>query len=107
MADALPLLPALTLQLQLQGLATLGLDVERVRRRVGPLPEAPDALVPTQAYLDTWAEARCVRVSTAPRWPTATRVPTSSSTTAPGAARSPTPTPTCTPRSSAWPRSSS
>jgi AraC-like DNA-binding protein len=28
-----------------------------VRRRVGPLPEAPDALVPTQAYLDMWAEA--------------------------------------------------
>jgi AraC-like DNA-binding protein len=60
MAHALPLLPALTLQLQLQGLATLGLDVARVRRRVGPLPDAPDALVPTQAYLDMWDEAHAL-----------------------------------------------
>lgn len=57
MPDAPAWLPALTLRLQLQGLATLGLDVERVRTRLGPLPEAPDALVPVQAYLDMWREA--------------------------------------------------
>ena len=50
-------LPALTLRLQLQGLATLGLDVQRVHARLGPLPQAPDALVPVQAYLDMWDEA--------------------------------------------------
>lgn len=57
MVDPRGLLPALTLQLQLQGLSSLGLDTQRVRERVGPLPEAPDALVPRQAYLDMWDEA--------------------------------------------------
>ncbi|MCV2355696.1 AraC family transcriptional regulator [Paucibacter sp. B2R-40] len=50
-------LPALTLRLQLQGLATLGLDVACLHARLGPLPQAPDALVPVQAYLDMWDEA--------------------------------------------------
>ncbi|MBC7941951.1 MAG: helix-turn-helix domain-containing protein [Chitinophagaceae bacterium] len=50
-------LPALTLRLQLQSLATLGLDIERIRARLGPLPDAPDAMVPVQTYLDMWDEA--------------------------------------------------
>lgn len=57
MPEAPAWLPALTLQLQLQGLAALGLDIERVRARLGPLPQAPDALVPVQTYLDMWDEA--------------------------------------------------
>ena len=57
MPDAPAWLPALTLRLQLDGLATLGLDSGRVRARLGPLPDAPDALVPVQAYLDMWEEA--------------------------------------------------
>jgi AraC-like DNA-binding protein len=60
MAEPPTLLPALTLKLQLQSLAALGLDVARVRARVGPLPEAPDALVPVQAYLDMWEEAQAI-----------------------------------------------
>ena len=60
MVDPRALLPALTLQLQLQGLASLGLDTQRVRARVGPLPEAPDALVSRQAYLDMWDEAEAL-----------------------------------------------
>jgi AraC-like DNA-binding protein len=50
-------LPALTLRLQLQGLATLGLDSELVRARIGPIPDAPGALVPVQTYLNMWEEA--------------------------------------------------
>jgi hypothetical protein len=50
-------LPALTLQLQLKGLARLGLDVDRVKARLGPLPEAPDAMVPARSYVDMWNEA--------------------------------------------------
>lgn len=50
-------LPVLTLRLQLQGLATLGLDPGRLQARVGPLPDAADALVPVQTYLDMWDEA--------------------------------------------------
>ncbi|WP_088279981.1 AraC family transcriptional regulator [Ideonella sp. A 288] len=57
MPEAPAWLPALTLRLQLQGLATLGLDTRRVHARLGPLPQAPDALVPVQAYLDMWDEA--------------------------------------------------
>jgi AraC-like DNA-binding protein len=57
MAEGPAWLPALTLRLQLDGLATLGLDSGRVRARLGPLPDAPDALVPVQAYLDMWEEA--------------------------------------------------
>jgi AraC-like DNA-binding protein len=57
MSEAPAWLPALTLQLQLQGLATLGLDIGRIHARLGPLPEAPDALVPVQSYLDMWDEA--------------------------------------------------
>jgi AraC-like DNA-binding protein len=50
-------LPALTLQLQLEGLSSLGLDSQRVRDRLGPLPSAHDALVPVQTYLAMWEEA--------------------------------------------------
>jgi len=57
MPDAQAFQPALTLHLQLQGLATLGLDIGRVRARLGPLPDAPDAMVPVQTYLDMWDEA--------------------------------------------------
>lgn len=57
MDEAPAWLPELTLRLQLQGLATLGLDSERVRTRLGPLPNEPDALVPVQTYLDMWEEA--------------------------------------------------
>jgi len=57
MPEAAAWLPALTLRLQLQGLATLGLDIRRVHACLGPLPQAPDALVPVQAYLDMWDEA--------------------------------------------------
>ena len=57
MPEASARLPALTLRLQLQGLATLGLDSERVRTRLGPIPDEPDALVPVQTYLDMWEEA--------------------------------------------------
>jgi AraC-like DNA-binding protein len=57
MDEAPDWLPALTLRLQLQGLATLGLDSERVRARLGPLPSEPDALVSVQTYLDMWEEA--------------------------------------------------
>jgi len=50
-------LPALTLQLQLKGLSALGLDAERVRARLGPLPDTAEAMVPVQTYLDMWDEA--------------------------------------------------
>jgi AraC-like DNA-binding protein len=61
MPEAAAWLPALTLHLQLQALAALGLDAGRVRARLGPLPDpaaAPDALVPVQTYLDLWDEAQ-------------------------------------------------
>jgi len=51
-------LPVQTLHLQLQGLHALGLDSQRVRARLGPLPDAPDALVSVQCYLDFWDEAQ-------------------------------------------------
>jgi AraC-like DNA-binding protein len=54
---SLNLLPALTLQMQMRGLATLGIDMQRVHSAVGPVPESPDALVPAQTYLDMWREA--------------------------------------------------
>ena len=60
MAEAPMCLPVLTLQLQLQALDTLGLDSHRVRARLGPLPETPDALVPVQTYLDMWDEAQAM-----------------------------------------------
>lgn len=69
MADPLVMLPVVTLQAQLQGLATLGLDMRRVRARVGPLPEEPDAMVPLAAYLAMWDEA--VAVYGKPGLPTA------------------------------------
>lgn len=50
-------LPALTLQLQLAGLSTLGLDSESVRAHLGPLPAAGEALVPVSTYLTMWKEA--------------------------------------------------
>jgi len=58
MIEALKILPALTLQIQLRGLATLGLNMERMHAAVGPLPEAPDGLVPAQTYLSMWTEAQ-------------------------------------------------
>lgn len=58
MAETPAWLPVQTLHLQLQGLHALGLDSQRVRARVGPLPDAPDALVPVQCYLDFWDEAQ-------------------------------------------------
>jgi AraC-like DNA-binding protein len=57
MPDSPAWLPALTLRLQMQGLASLGLDAQRLQARVGPLPEAADAMVPVQTYLDMWDEA--------------------------------------------------
>lgn len=57
MPDEPTWLPVLTLQLQLEGLTSLGLDSERVRGRLGQLPSAPDALVPVQTYLAMWEEA--------------------------------------------------
>ncbi len=57
MPETLTFLPALTLQIQMQGLAALGLDMQRIRARVGPVPEAPDALVPLQQYVAMWEQA--------------------------------------------------
>lgn len=57
MPEAPSWLPALTLHLQLQGLAALGLDAGRVSARLGPLPQAADAMVPVRSYLDMWDEA--------------------------------------------------
>ncbi|SFM64550.1 AraC family transcriptional regulator [Variovorax sp. OV329] len=51
-------LPAATVRNQLQGLATLGLDMGRLRVAVGPIPEGADALVPQQTYLTLWREAQ-------------------------------------------------
>lgn len=50
-------LPAATLRHQLQGLATLGLDLQRLQAAVGPVPEGLHAQVPQQAYLALWREA--------------------------------------------------
>lgn len=58
MAEVPTWLPVLTLQLQLQGLQTLGLDSDAVRARLGPLPETRDALVPLQTYQDMWDGAQ-------------------------------------------------
>jgi AraC-like DNA-binding protein len=58
MVETTTWLPVQTLHLQLQGLRALGVDDQPVRARVGPLPEAPDALVPIQCYLDFWEEAQ-------------------------------------------------
>jgi AraC-like DNA-binding protein len=60
MSDALVMLPVVNLQAQMQGLVALGLDMQRIRARVGPLPLEPDAMVPLQAYLDMWDEAQAV-----------------------------------------------
>jgi AraC-like DNA-binding protein len=57
MVDALKMLPAMALRMQLQGLAVLGLDMQRLHARVGALPEAADALVPVTAYMAMWDEA--------------------------------------------------
>lgn len=60
MAEAPNWLPVQTLHLQLQALETLGLDGQRVRTRLGPLPDAPDALVPVQTYRDMWDQAQAL-----------------------------------------------
>lgn len=52
------MLPVMPLRLQLHGLQTLGLDLSVIHARLGPLPEAPDALIPVQAYLDMWELAQ-------------------------------------------------
>lgn len=57
MNSAHQLIPALTLQTQLAGLQTLGLDVAALRTRMGWHEWAPEDLVPVQAYLDMWAWA--------------------------------------------------
>jgi AraC-like DNA-binding protein len=60
MREAPGWLPALTLHLQLQGLAALGLDSERVRAHLGPLPDmatAPDAMAPVRTDLALWEAA--------------------------------------------------
>jgi AraC-like DNA-binding protein len=69
MREAPTWLPALTLQLQLKGLTALGLDSERVRARLGPLPDTADAMVPVQTYLAMWDEAE--RLYGLPGLPTA------------------------------------
>lgn len=60
MPEAPAWLTVQALHVQLQGLHALGMDSQRVRARVGPLPEAPDALVPAQCYLDFWDEAQAL-----------------------------------------------
>jgi AraC-like DNA-binding protein len=58
MTDASALVPASTLRVQMQGLAILGLDMQRLHARIGPLPEPHDALIPVQSYWDMWDEAQ-------------------------------------------------
>ena len=54
MTHALKLLPAMTLHVQLDGLARLGLDAHHIRTQLGPLPDAPQAQVPEAIYLRMW-----------------------------------------------------
>lgn len=60
MPDTLVMLPAQTLHAQMQALAALGLDMQGVRKRVGALPQEPDAVVPLKAYIDMWESAQAV-----------------------------------------------
>ena len=60
MTETLNLLPAAALRTQLQGLAALGLDMQRIRDHVGPVPEASDALVTRQQYLAMWSQAHAL-----------------------------------------------
>jgi len=57
MTETLIFLPAIALLAQLKGLAILGLDMECIHNRVGPVPETPDGLVTQQQYLSMWSEA--------------------------------------------------
>jgi AraC-like DNA-binding protein len=57
MTETLIFLPAIALHAQLGGLAVLGLDMECIHRRVGPVPDTPDGLVTQQQYLNMWSEA--------------------------------------------------
>jgi AraC-like DNA-binding protein len=57
MTEVPTFLSASTLQTQMRGLATLGMDMERMHAVVGALPDEPDALIPVQRYLDMWSEA--------------------------------------------------
>ncbi|TXT38054.1 MAG: AraC family transcriptional regulator [Comamonadaceae bacterium] len=50
-------LPVGPLLAQLQGMKVLGLDTQRFRARLGPLPEDPMALVPVERYLALWDAA--------------------------------------------------
>src|SRR5579859_7609804 len=58
MADRQKLLPVSTLRTQMDALATLGLNVQRVRSRVGLLPEGPNAMVTVKKYEAMWSEAQ-------------------------------------------------
>lgn len=60
MTHAANLLSALALKTQMRGLASLGIDMRRMHEVVGSLPDAPDALVPVQKYLDMWSEAQAL-----------------------------------------------
>lgn len=62
-------LPAGPLWVQLQGHARLGLDVGRLRDAIGSIPEDPNALVPSTAYLALWDAA--LRQYNRPSLPTA------------------------------------
>lgn len=50
-------LPTGPLLVQLKGLEALGLDAERLRSALGPIPNNPNAPVPTSTYLALWEVA--------------------------------------------------
>ncbi len=50
-------LPVGPLRVQLHGYANLGLDVARLHHAIGPIPDDPNAQVPTSAYLALWEAA--------------------------------------------------
>lgn len=58
MPDAAMLLPARTLLAQLQGLRSLGLDMQAIHAAIGPVPDAPDAVISSEQYLAMWSAAR-------------------------------------------------
>lgn len=58
MPDTVTLLPARTLLAQLDGLKTLGLDMRAIQSAVGPVPAAPDTLIPASRYLAMWSAAQ-------------------------------------------------
>src|SRR4051812_5764917 len=58
MTDASTLLPARTLLAQLRGLKALGLDMDAIHAAVGPIADAPEALIPARQYLAMWGAAQ-------------------------------------------------